>query len=222
MRRLLLLALVALGTAACDQSGSSGTLTPVDVQQPPDDDLHGNGGVVPLPDPEQQDGRVGRSARRLTVDQLGASIQTALGQPWSKLSSRAASLGRADYALVNAESTEANLVFAKFLDDGAREVCVARASADLKLTVAKDRVLARTLPEGTVGDLRKLTDAQVRELLVYLSTRFWGSPLHDEELTRWAGLFTQAAIRAETIKKRDQAIAVLCIAMMTDSRFLTY
>lgn len=222
MRRLLLLALVALGTAACDQGGS-GTLTPVVVQQPPDDGLHGNnGGVVPLPDPEEQDGRVGRSARRLTVDQLGASIQTALGQPWSKLSSRAASLGRADYALVNAESTEANLVFAKFLEDGAREVCVARASADLKLTVAKDRVLARTLPDGTVGDLRKLTDAQVRELLVYLSTRFWGSPLHDAELTRWAGFFTKAAARAETIKKRDQALAALCIGFMTDSRFLTY
>ncbi|MFY0584160.1 hypothetical protein ACN28S_66450 [Cystobacter fuscus] len=221
MRRLLLLALVALGTAACDQ-GSPGTLTPVDVQQPPDDGLHGNGGAVPLPDPEQQDGRVGRSARRLTVDQLGASIQTALGQPWSKLNGRAASLGRADYALVNAESTEANLVFAKFLEDGAREVCVARASADLKLTVAKDRVLARTLPDGTVGDLRKLTDAQVRELLVYLSTRFWGSPLQGEELTRWAGFFTKAAARAETIKKRDQAIAALCIGFMTDSRFLTY
>ncbi|HEX8538207.1 MAG TPA: hypothetical protein VF664_12135 [Cystobacter sp.] len=223
MRRLLMLALVALGTAACDQGGSPGKLTPVDVPQAPDDGIHGNnGGVVPLPDPEQQDGRVGRSARRLTVDQLDASIQTALGQPWSKLNSRAASLGRADFALVNAESTEANLVFAKFLEDGAREVCVARASADLKLTVAKERVLARTLPEGTVGDLRKLTDAQVRELLVYLSTRFWGSPLHDEELTRWAGFFTKAAARAETIKKRDQALAALCIGLMTDPRFLTY
>ena len=142
MRRLLMLALVALGTAACDKTdGSSGTLTPVDVQEPPADGIHGNGGVVPLPDPEQQAGRVGRSARRITVNQLATSIQVAVGQPWSKLDGLAASLGRADYALVNAESIEANLVFAKFLEDGAREVCLSRAGADLKLTVAKDRVL---------------------------------------------------------------------------------
>jgi hypothetical protein len=92
----------------------------------------------------------------------------------------------------------------------------------VKLTTPAERVLSRTLPAGAVGDLRKLSEAQVSELLVYLSTRFWGSPLEGEELTRWAGFFTQAAARAETIQKRDQALAAVCIALMTDSRFLTY
>lgn len=222
MRRLLLLALVTLGTAACEKTPvDSGTLTP--VEPAPNDGIPGHGGgVVVLPDPEGQSGRVGRSPRRLTVNQLDTSIQTAVGQPWTKLDGLAASLGRADYAAVNAESIEANLVFAKFLEDGAREVCLSRAGADVKLTSARERVLARTLPEGSVGDLSKLSDAQVRELLVYLSTRFWGAPLQGEELTRWAGFFTQAAVRAETIKKRDQALAALCINLMTDSRFLTY
>lgn len=222
MRRLLLFALVTLGTAACEKTPPTDTGTLVPVVEAPQDGIPGHGGVVNLPDPEGQNGRVGRAARRITVNQLDTSIQTAVGQPWTKLDSLAASLGRADYANVNAESTEANLVFAKFLEDGAREVCLARAGADVKTNVARERVLARTLPEGAMGDLSKLSDAQVRELLVYLSTRFWGAPLHDDELGRWAGFFTQAATRAEAIKKREQALAAVCIGMMTDSRFLTY
>jgi hypothetical protein len=73
-----------------------------------------------------------------------------------------------------------------------------------------------------MSDLTKLTDAQVNETLVYLSTRFWGAPLAGEELTRYATFFRKAAARAETLKKRDQALAVVCIAMLTDSRFITY
>ncbi len=218
MRRLLMLALVALGTAACEKTPA--TPPPVDGQLEPVANPHGD--MTPLPDPELQDGRVGRAPRRITVNQLARSIEVAVGRPWTQLDSLAPSLGRADYALVNVESTEPNLVFAKFLEDGAREVCITQASAEVKLTDPAARVLSRTLPSGAVADLRKLTDAQVRELLVYLSTRFWGSPLEGEELTRWVGFFTQAAARAETIAKRDQALAAVCIALMTDSRFLTY
>jgi hypothetical protein len=218
MRRLLMLALVALGAAACEKTPA--TPPPVDGQLEPVANPHGD--LNPLPDPELQDGRVGRAPRRITVNQLARSIEVAVGRPWTQLDSLAPSLGRADYALVNSESTEPNLVFAKFLEDGAREVCVLQATAEVKLTDPAARVLTRTLPAGAVGDLRKLTEAQVRELLVYQSTRFWGSPLQGDELTRWVGFFTKAAARAETIVKREQAIAAVCIAMMTDSRFLTY
>ena len=221
MRRLLMLALVVLGATACEKTPLQGDGLLEPVPNP-------HGDMRPLPDPELQDGRVGRSPRRITVDQLGNSIQVALGQRWSDLDALAPSLGRADYALVTQENTEANLVFAKFLEDGAREMCLAQADAEVKLVTPSARVLSRTLPAGAVGDLRKLTDAQVRELLVYLSTRFWGSPLEGEELTRWAGFFTQAAARAEVMpatdrsRARGQALATVCIALMTDSRFLTY
>ena len=73
-----------------------------------------------------------------------------------------------------------------------------------------------------MGDLSKLTDAQVRELLVYLSTRFWGAPLEGEELTKWSTFFTQAATRAETLNKRGPGLAAVCIALLTDTRFFTY
>lgn len=219
MRRLLLFALLALGATACDKTPAKPL--PVDGQLEPVQNPHGDSVTPPLPDPELQDGRVGRAPRRITVSQLASSIQVAVGRPWTGLDALAPSLGRADFALVNIESTEPNLVFAKFLEDGAREVCMAQAAAELTQTDPTVRVLSRTLP-GALGDLTKLTDAQVRELLVYQSTRFWGSPLEGDELTRWAGFFTKAAARAETIKKRDQALAAVCIAFMTDSRFLTY
>ena len=220
MRRPLLIALLALGTAACEKPAPVAA-PPQEAELEPVLDSHG-GPVVPLPDPESQSGRVGRSARRLTVKQLGTSIEVAVGRPWTKLEDLAASLGRADYALVNSESTEPNLVFAKFLSDGAHEVCMLQADAEKALTTPADRVLGRTLPVGAPSDLRKLSDAQVRELLVHLSTRFWGAPLEGEELTRWAGFFTQAATRAEVAGKRHHALGALCINLMTDSRFLTY
>lgn len=219
MRRLLLFALLALGATACEKTPT--TPVPVDGQLEPVQNPHGDTVTPPLPDPEMQDGRVGRLPRRITVSQLARSIEVSVGRPWTGLDALAASLGRADYALVNMESTEPNLVFAKFLEDGAREVCMAQASAELTQADPNVRVLTRTLP-GALSDLTKLTDAQVRELLVYQSTRFWGAPLEGDELTRWAGFFTKAAARAETIKKRDQALAAVCIALMTDSRFLTY
>src|SRR6218665_270283 len=220
MRRLLLLVLVALGTPACDQ-GSNVSPPLQDGQLDPVENPHG-GGVTPLPDPDEQSGRVGRSARRLTVAQLGTSIETAVGMPWKDLDARAASLGRADYALINAESTEPNLVFAKFLEEGARTVCLEQARAEKSMLEARTRSLGRTLPDGAISDLTKLDSGQVREMLVYLSTRFWGAPLKGEELTRWESFFTKAAARSKTINQSQQAMAAVCIALMTDSRFLTY
>lgn len=220
MRRLLLFALLALGAAGCEKAPAAPP--PLDGQLEPVANPHGDM-ATPLPDPELQDGRVGRSPRRLSVDQLARSIEVAVGRPWTGLDGGlGATLGRADYALVNQESTEPNLVFAKFLEDGAREVCMAQAAAEKSLAAPEARVLSRTLP-GPLGDLRELSDEQVHELLEYLSIRFWGSPLQGGELTRWTDFFKKAAARAEAIKNgRDQALAAVCIALMTDSRFLTY
>jgi hypothetical protein len=220
MRRLVALALIALMPACSSKSEEKVLPPPVDGQLEPIPNPHGT--VQPLPDPEMQAGSVGRAPRRITVAQLKTSIETTVGRPWTGLDALAPSLGRADFANVVSENIEPNLVFAKFLEDGAREVCMAQAAAEKSLASPEARVLSRTIP-GPLPDLRKLSDAQVRELLVYLSIRFWGSPLQGDELTRWATFFTKAAARAEAITNgRDQALAAVCIAMMTDSRFLTY
>jgi hypothetical protein len=218
MRRLVALALIAL-MPACSSKSEEKLPPPVQGQLEPIPNPHGT--VTPLPDPEMQAGSVGRAPRRITVAQLKTSIETTVGRPWAGLEALAPSLGRADFANVVSENTEPNLVFAKFLEDGAREVCLAQAQAEVTVADPNARVLSRTVP-GAIGNLTLLTDAQVGELLVYLSTRFWGAPLSGDELTKWKSFFTQAASRSEAIRRRDQAFAAMCIAMMTDSRFLTY
>ncbi len=229
MRRLVLTAaLLALTSSGCMKSDEQAT-PPLDGQLEPVPNPHQPGDFEPLPDPEAQSGSVGRAPRRLTVSQLDAAILNAVGRRWitpdgrDGIDARATSLGRADYALVVNENTEPNLVFAKFLEDGARLVCTLQAKDELAQADASLRTLSRTLP-GKWDDLRKLTDAQVREFLIYNSTRFWGSPLTGDELTKWVGLFTQASARVEAMnpKRRDSALAVVCIAMLTDPRFITY
>jgi hypothetical protein len=172
-------------------------------------------------DPDQQDGHVGRAPRRVTVAQLDQSIQVAVGRPWAGLGAVAASLGRADYAMVVSESTDPNLVFAKFLEDGAREVCLATAAADLAAPTAEGRVLARKLGEGSLTKIADLPRAAIAQNLVYLSTRFWGAPLAGEDLDAWTALFEQLAIRAQSAGKPEQAFAAVCLALMTDPRFIT-
>ncbi|QSQ20254.1 hypothetical protein JY651_34025 [Pyxidicoccus parkwayensis] len=231
MRRLVLTAALLALASGCQKSEEKSTPPPMDGQLDPVGDPHSGTDYEPLPDPEAQGGSVGRAPRRLTVSQLDAAILAAVGRRWlttdgrDGIDARAPSLGRADYALVSSENIEPNLVFAKFLEDGARYTCLEQAKAEIAQPDASLRTLSRTLP-GKWDDLRKLTDAQVREFLVYNSTRFWGSPLQGDELTKWVGLFTQAATRVETLagttKKREQVLAVICIAMLTDPRFITY
>ncbi|GEL69031.1 hypothetical protein [Myxococcus virescens] len=219
MRRLVLTAALLALASGCtkdDTQSTDGIIEPIANPHQPGD-------FTPLPDPEVQDGSVGRAPRRLTVAQLDAAIVGAVGQRWSELDSRATSMGRADYALVVSENIEPNLVFAKFLEDGARKVCISQASAEMRMTDASARTMGRLLPEKW-DDLTKLTDAEVRAQLVYMSTRFWGAPLSGEELTKWASFFTQAASRVQTLSssKRHETLAVVCIAMLTDPRFITY
>ena len=206
--------LFALGCSSASKPGAPeiAELTPIPSDHPP---------IAALPDPELSGGHVGRAPRRISVAQLKASIQTTTGRQWSQIDKLAASLGSADYALVNAEATEPNLVFAKFLEDGAREVCLATAQADLTETDPAKRVLARDVP-GNLADLRKLSEQARRDNLSYLSTRFWGQPLAGDELVKWNDSFKTLAERAEVAKKRREAWGALCIAFMTDPRFVTY
>ena len=197
----------------------AGDLTPVDMGNHPP--------IVNLPDPDLQGGHVGRAPRRITVAQLKQSILVTTGRQWSQIDNLAASLGRADYALVNAEATEANLVFAKFLEDGSREVCLGAAQADLGRPVAADRVLSPLV--GTATDLTTLVDDDVKKNLVYLSTRFWGQPLAGAELDTWAATFKSLAQATKTpvppatvAAPRHHAWGGICVALMTDSRFFTY
>jgi hypothetical protein len=191
-----------------------GTLETVDMGSHPP--------TVTLPDPEQNQGHVGRKPRRLTVAQLRESILTTTGRQWSQINTLAASLGQPDYALTVSESTEANLVFAKFIEDGAREVCLATASADLGRANAADRVLFPDVTVPANRDFTTMADAAIKANLSYLAVRFWGQPFADAERDAWATRFKTVAARAKTINRPEQAWGALCVAFMTDPRFITY
>jgi hypothetical protein len=209
--------LLLTAAAACGSEPAAPKPRPAELEPLPDD----HPSIEPLPDPELSGGHVGRAPRRITVAQLKSSIAITTGRQWSKIDELAASLGRADYALVNAEATEPNLVFAKFLEDGAREVCLATADADLKETDASKRVLSPEVP-ADAKDLSKLDDASVRQNMIYLSTRFWGQPLAGGELDTWVSAYKGIATRAEAAKKKREAWGAICIGLMTDPRFTTY
>lgn len=213
MRALIITTLVAALAAGCSSPADQpATLEPVATP----------GGDLPvLPDPDLQGGNVGRAPRRITVEQLRRSIEAAAGRPWTGLAAVADSLGEADFAMVVSDSAEPNLVFAKFLEDGARSVCVAQANADIAAATASARILARQLPDS-LTNLTTLTDEQISANLVYLSTRFWGWPLEGAELQQWTALFRQLATRAQAVNRRAHALAGVCIALFTDPRFSTY
>ncbi len=213
----LLLAAVGLAFSACstktpDKPTLDGTLETVDVGNHPS--------MVKLPDPDQNAGHIGRKPRRITVAQLKESILVTTGRQWSQINALGASLGQADFALTVSESTEANLVFAKFLEDGAREVCLATASADLAKP-AGERVL---FPDVTITnrDFTSMSDDAARANLSYLATRFWGQPFAADEREGWLATFKTIAARAKTINRPEQAWGSMCVAFMTDPRFITY
>ncbi len=219
MLRLLCTASLALAlAAACSKapppgSVTPGTLTPVELptEHPT---------LTPLPDPELNGGHAGRAPRRISVPQLKQSILVTTGRQWSQIDNLAASLGQADFALTVSDATEPNLVFAKFLEDGAREVCMATAAADLTRSQAQ-RVLWPEVP-GTSNDFTTLDDATIQANLATLAVRFWGSPFDAAELTAWTDTFKKVAARAKTVNKPREAWGSICVAMMTDPRFITY
>lgn len=206
------LAFVGCTSKPAEKPELAGTLETVDMGNHPP--------TVKLADPEQNEGHVGRKPRRITVAQLRESILTTTGRQWSQINNLAASLGQPDFALTVSESTEANLVFAKFLEDGAREVCLAVSNADLTRAPA-DRVL---WPDLTVAnrDFTTLSDDAIKGNLSYLAIRFWGQPFSDAERDAWTTTFKTIAARAKTINRPEQAWGAMCIAFMTDPRFVTY
>lgn len=213
---LLVLAAVALGACTKAPAGTDtpGTLAPVEL---PTD--HPN--INPLPDPEMNGGHAGRAPRRISVAQLKTSIITVTGRQWSQIDNLASSLGQADYAITVSDATEPNLVFAKFLEDGAREVCLNAARDDLAKMTPDTRVLWPEVP-GAPRDFTTLDDATIQANLKTMAVRFWGSPFDAEELTAWTITFKTVAARAKTANRPEQAWGAICVAMMTDPRFITY
>jgi hypothetical protein len=217
MRHALAFAFLS-SVAACTKQPTPAPDAPATVAAVPLPDAHPL--LTPLPDPGLNGGLVGRAPRRISVSQLKQSIVTVTGVQWSQIDTLAASLGQADFALTVSDSLDPNLVFAKFLEDGAREVCLAAAKADLTRAPAQ-RVLWPELTQPST-DFTTVDDVAIARNLGTLATRFWGSSFEPSELTDWTLTFKKLAVRAKATNKPEQAWGSICVAMMTDSRFITY
>lgn len=188
--------------------------------------------AVLIAEPMSSDDHVGRAPRRLSVDQLRASLLAATGFTWvaqrnvsdpdsptgttrlpdaDMLEALAATLGRADYVTTTKDSIDPAVTFAKLASDAARSACRASVRANLAEHsggAAKER---RLLHEVGVADTQAGNPEGIRKNIAYLAMRFWGRPVApgDPSLAPLVTLFERAstapASKDESGTARDAA-----------------
>lgn len=208
--------------------------------------------TTPLGDPSQNDGHVGRAPRRVNVQQLRASLLTAVGATWrdrrrilsadyvagaydepnaDMLDILATTLGQPDYNLFTSETLDPSATFAKLVGDAARKAC--RDGVDLDLT--RPRNMRLLLRYATETDTAAMGEPAIRRNLQYLALRFWARqvPVNDPTLDALFGLFRTASTAGEETSPFNATLRyapatttdgwrAVCIALATDPQFLTY
>ncbi|MDP3276597.1 MAG: hypothetical protein Q8Q09_15475 [Deltaproteobacteria bacterium] len=223
---------------------SRGTSTPIDPTG-----LPSGHPVVPVGDPTEGNQRVGRGARRLSVDQLRASLLAVTGHTWiasrsipdpespsgrsvvanaDMLEALAPTLGRADFLNTTLHATDPAVTFSKLASDAARNACRRSVADDVAQSVPERRRLLRNAsPTDTAANA-----AAIRQNLTYLARRFWGRTMDpmSAEITGLFQLFSTASTTAAVASGPSMRAAgtpadgwrTVCIAMATDTQFLTY
>lgn len=160
----------------------------------------------------------GRRVRRLSADQLFASLEVATGQRWSDAETFAGSLGRADYVEVTEEGRELNVTFDKLASDAARATC--RDAMNNERDGSAPGVLLR---HATLEDR---AEPALRANLRYLLLRFFGARVSDDadpRLDPFLPILTTSAsgeaITDDSMARRWEAV---CVALATHPDFLTY
>jgi hypothetical protein len=217
---LLVLALI-LSVVACGEDAPAPALVEVDS----------DAGATTLdadqifePDPIPS----ARTVRRQTVEQIARSIPVVTGGlswvedygqgPMDMLTFLSGSLGAPDYMLVTHESLEPSMILAKFMTDASHRICSDWIKRDENLPAGE-----RTLI--THEDWDSLDEADVRQSLAALNLRFFSvyTPPDDGAATdALYAVFEHASTSAPQIKAADDGWFAVCIAMMTDPRFVLY
>ena len=206
--------LLALVLAACSGQIEPGATPPEEPPAPEDEGL-----APPERDPiAPAEVAPGRRLRRLTADQLVASLEVATGERWADYERFAGSLGRADFAEVTEEGRELNVTFEKLASDAARATCAAALEKDLEGrepgVILHHVGVAHRDPADLAANLK------------HLQLRFLGVRVVDDadpRLTPWMDLLTHAPdgtpIEDATMATRWEAV---CIGLATHPDFLTY
>lgn len=258
MRTMASLSLLALSVGACSAqpvarnpvndppAQTQGTTSVVDPSM-----LPSGHPVVPIADPVENANHVGRAPRRLSVDQLRASLLSVTGYTWvgsrsvpdpsapsgtrtvpnaDMLEALAGTLGRADFLTTTSHAIDPAVTFSKLASDAARIACRQSVADDAdQPDAARRRLLREVAPTVTwMAD-----EAAIRRNVVYMARRFWGRTLAADsaEVTAIAMVFRTASttpeVREGSRVTRPAGSPVdgwraVCIAMATDPQFLTY
>lgn len=175
-----------------------------------------------------------RPRRRMNVDQLSDAMRRVSGGiGWTNdrgddlFESLAATLGRPDYVQRTVEELEPTVLFQKFLDDAARDVCTRMLAADLAALQAEaeadpdnppaDRILLRHVDaDDTIADAPDAVDRNLRHLLAW----FHGREVRDaNDLAHLKTLVEQAAALTDD---PTQSWLGVCGVLFTHPDFYTY
>ena len=162
--------------------------------------------------------------RRLTADQVFASLEVATGQRWDDEEEFAATLGRPDFSEVTAEGREMSVGFAKLVGDAARQTCRRAVEQDRELSNPNERAILQK-----VNDVNQLDpfDPGVAENLRYLTLRFLGVYIEDDADRRiqpWIDIMQSGLDPSDDARfeqAQDRWIAV-CTGLALHPDFLTY
>lgn len=227
MRRIFLVAcLLSLGLTGCEQD------TP-----PPALDSDRDQGLPPN-HPEVDELRslaTSRGSGRLSVNQLRLSFPLVAGQTpegedisWSQLERYAAALGEPDYADVTIENLDPSPLYAKFMDDAARDVCNRILDNDPTLATAQERTLYRFVD---FGDTIATNPTGVDQNLRYLKLRFHGIRVPDDQTQGIASLRTlftraveasQGSAETPTENHVKEGWRLVCVALLSAPEFHIY
>lgn len=203
----------------------------------------------PLSDPAMNDGHVGRAPRRLSVRQLRAALLSAIGVTWVQprrilsadypsgyyddpsadmLALLSTTLGQPDFNLYTSENVDPGAVFSKLVGDAARKACRDGVNADVD--AGRDRSQRILVRYASETDTLASAEGAVRANLAYLVLRFWARSVAptDPAVTDLLAVFgaastapadPSASLPAGTPVDGWRAV---CVALVTDSQFLTY
>jgi len=191
---------------------------------------------VPLDHGPLQSPPLSRSPRRMSVDQLAASLPVIAGndakqQPitWTVKAvgkdvpalyegGLGTTLGRPDYYQTTQESDEASSLYLKFADDMARDVCAKMVAADLVQTDATKRNLVRFAKLDVWND-KKAVAANLR----YLNLRFLGRKVADTDVASIADLQDLydkvATAQAKDADRSKAGWHAVCVALLISPEF---
>lgn len=218
MRRLLL-ALLLLG---CNGS------VPIDHEDPP------------TGDPEEVDlgADPWRARRRMDIDQLDASIRRVTGgigwESWRRsgdtwevgtryFDQYADTLGVPDYINGTSEDRSVSLLFQKFLDDAARNVCRRLADREGGSGQPYDGEPAGVFAPVDVN-AADTPPADADAALSSLLLRFHGRRVEvgSDELRPWHDLYLRLAATEAATETPRRAWEGVCVALITHPDFYTY